>query len=158
VVSGWPNLRVEAYTQAVPAKEATDYIPTVAATECLRLARLGHDILLGLFKGEILTLDIHEYPETIHFGVDAGDDPSKVDDYTKRLRDKDTGKLGDAKKLSWKSPDKRTLDITHLAQLGKADNSAEFGVTMIEGVEKVRFMASSHSDLYRWHRRPGQDW
>jgi hypothetical protein len=37
----------------------------------------------------------------------------------------------------------RTLDIASLAAAANAGNSAEFGVTMIEGVEKVRFTARS---------------
>ena len=61
-------------------------------------------------------------------------------DYTKRLRDKDTGKSGATVSLRWKSADKRALDILELAGKGQAADSAEFGVTIIEGVEKVRFI------------------
>ena len=51
--------------------------------------RLGEDVLLCLFAGEIKTVDIHEHAETIHFGVDAGDDPANVVGYKKALRNKD---------------------------------------------------------------------
>jgi len=141
VVNGWPNLGVEAYTDVVPA--GSTYSPqAVSPTTRIRFDRLGEDILLCLFKGEIKTVDIHEHAETIHFGVDTGSDPSIIDNYTKQLRDKTTGKLSDKQtKLTWKwgSSDKRTIDIGQLAKSGTADNSAEFGVTMIEGVGKVRF-------------------
>ena len=35
---------------------------------------------------------------------------------------------------------KRILIIKDLATAGQSDNSADFGVTMIQGVEKVRFI------------------
>lgn len=139
VVSGWPNLGVEAYTQAVSVGDG--YLPkAISPTERLRFDRVGEDVLLCLFKGEIKTVDVHEHPETIHFGVDTGAHPSDISGYKKVLRDKNSGILGQPVDLNWKSVDKRTLNIADLAGKGKADNSAEFGVTMIEGVEKVRFI------------------
>jgi hypothetical protein len=142
LVTGWPHLGVEAYTEVVPVGD-DDYLPQgISPAQRLRLDRLGEDVLLCLFKGEIKTVDIHEHPETIHFGVDTGEDPSRIENYTKALRDKNSGKLGKSAKLNWKSSDKRTLNIIDLAAKGNALNSAEFGVTMIEGVEKVRFIKS----------------
>ena len=140
VVSGWPNLEVEAYTQAIPGD---DYLPKdITPAKRLRFDRLGEDVLLCLFEGEIKTVDIHEHAETIHFGVDTGTDPTIIDDYTKKLRNLVDWTLGAPTKLTWKSNDKRTLNIQDLATKGNANNSAEFGVTMIEGVEKVRFVKS----------------
>jgi hypothetical protein len=141
VVPGWPHFGVEAYTQAVRAVDG-DLPKGVSPTKRLRFDRLGEDVLLCLFEGEIQTVDIHEHPETIHFGVDPGDDPSKISNYKKALRDKNSGSLGPPKELNWKSIDKRTLNILDLASKGQALNSAEFGVTMIEGAEKVRFIKS----------------
>jgi hypothetical protein len=140
VVSGWPNLLVEAYNQVVPVGD--DYLPAgITPAKLIRLDRLGEDVLLCLFEGEIKTIDIHEHAETIHFGVDAGDDPSNVKGYKKALRNK-AGVLGEEKDLVWKSEEKHTLDISDLVNKGGAANSAEFGVAMIEGVEKVRFIKS----------------
>ena len=140
VVSGWPNLGVEAYTQAVPGD---DYLlKGISPVKRLRFDRLGEDVLLCLFDGEIKTVDIHEHPETIHFGVDSGTDPSITQDYSKRFRDQTSGELGPKTPLTWKSPDKRTLNIIDFAAKGSANNSAEFGFAMIEGVEKVRFIKS----------------
>ena len=139
VVTGWPNLGVEAYTEAL-SNDAARLLQEASPTTRLRFDRVGDDVLVCLFEGEIKTVDIHEHPETIHFGVDPGSDPSKLAGYTKTLRDKNTGVLGKPVDLTWKSSDKRTLDIAALAAKGQAANSAEFGVTMIEGVEKVRFI------------------
>lgn len=140
VVTGWPHLGVEAYTQAIPVGDG--YLPNgVSPTKRLRFDRLGEDVLLCLFEGEIKTVDIHEHPETIHFGVTPGDDPSVTKDYQKALRDKkNPGIVGPLTDLKWKSDAKRTLCIADLATRGDAKNSAEFGVTMIAGVEKVRFI------------------
>jgi hypothetical protein len=53
-VTGWPHLGVEAYTQAIAA--ANEYLPkNVAPTKRLRLDRLGEDMLLCLFEGDINT-------------------------------------------------------------------------------------------------------
>ena len=140
VVSGWPNLLVEAYNQAVPLGD--DYLPAgITPAKLVRLDRLGEDVLLCLFEGEIKTIDIHEHAETIHFGVDAGVDPANVNGYKKALRNQD-GALGEKKPLVWKSEDKHTLDISDLVTKGGASDSAQFGVSMIEGVEKVRFIKS----------------
>lgn len=144
LVSGWPNLEVEAYTQAVPPGD--DYLPKgISPTKRLRFDRLGEDVLLCLFDGEIQTIDIHEHAETIHFGVDSGTDPRITGDYTKKLRNKNNWTVGQPTPLTWQSPDKRTLNIHDLVLKGNANNSAEFGVTMIEGVEKVRFVKSPTS-------------
>jgi hypothetical protein len=141
VVTGWPNLGVEAYAEVVAAHEATEYVPTSSPAQCRRFARLGEDVLFCLFDGEIQTIDIHEHPETVHFGVDVGADPTKLADYTKELRKLDGTKSGVTTQLTCKHGlDGRALDIAALALAGGAKNSAEFGVTMIEGVEKVRFI------------------
>ena len=98
-------------------------------------------MLLCLFEGDIKTIDIHEHPETIHFGVEVGN-PADPKTYGKALRDKGNGALGKSEPVTWKlkSPDKLTLNISDLATRGQSQNSADFGVTMIEGVEKVRFI------------------
>ena len=120
-----------------------DYLPNnISPAKLVRLDRLGEDVLLCVFEGEIKTVDIHEHAETIHFGVDSGDDPANVDGYKKALRNM-KGVLGEKKPLVWKSEDKHTLDILDLVNKGGVSNSAEFGVSMIEGVEKVRFIKSA---------------
>ncbi len=133
VVSGWPHLGVEAYTQAF--NDQDEHVGAKSAATCLRFDRPGKDVLLCLFDGDIKTVDIHEHRDTIHFGVDPGDDPSKIEKYTKRLRGQAAGTP-----LHWRRAINkwRTLDI---ASLAGTMNAAEFAVAMIEGVEKVRFTA-----------------
>lgn len=139
VVSGWPNLGVEAYSQAVPENDG--YVPDgITPVKRLRFDRVGEDILLCLFAGEIKTVDIHEHPDTIHFGVDPGNDPGNIDGYKKALRNKQNGALGPANPLPVKPTHKRVINIIDLKTAGNSDNSADFGVTMIQGVEKVRFI------------------
>lgn len=84
-------------------------------------------------------VDIHEHLHTIHFGVDSGDDPSKLEKYSKKFRDLVTHNLGAATPLSWKSID-NIADVAGVK--AKAANSADFGFVMIEGAEKVRFIKS----------------
>jgi hypothetical protein len=141
-VSGWPHLGVEAYTQKV-ASGAGDLLGSTPQAKRLRFDRVGEDLLLCLFDGDIKTIDIHEHPDTIHFGVTPGKDPSQLDKYTKEFRDLTTKSLGPATALNWKSPGKRTLNIRAVATTAKAGNSADFGFTMIEGAEKVRFIKSA---------------
>ena len=90
--------------------------------------------------GEIKTVDIHEHKDTIHFGVIPGNDPGNISGYKKALPNKDTGALGPDIDLPLRKNDKRILSIKDLATAGQSDNSADFGVTMIQGVEKVRFI------------------
>jgi len=142
VVAGWPTLGVEAYDQAIPPNEAESYLPTAAPLTCVRMDRLAPDTLLCLFEGAIQAVDIHEHPDVIHFGVDM-DDPNDVTTYFKQLHNPDGtqgGKL--IKPLPWlrNSNAKRTIDIGALANQAGARDSAAFGVMMIEGVEKVRFL------------------
>jgi hypothetical protein len=144
VVSGWPNLGVQGYAVAVPDDEATNYIPSVPPVPMLRMERLSDDILLCIFDGAVQTVDIHEHPDAIHFGVDTTA-PEDITSYNKYLRNAQGDMSTTATPLPWKndSSDKRTLDINSLAGTAAATNSALFGVAMIEGVEKVRFMAAT---------------
>jgi hypothetical protein len=141
VVSGWLNLGVEGYTQAVSPDEAANYTIAAAPAPLLRRERLAPDILFCLFEGDVQTVDIHEHPDAIHFGVDA-DDPGNIASYFKELRNLDGSESGVKTPLPWKngSPDFRAIDMADLASKESATNSAQFAVTMIEGVEKVRLL------------------
>jgi hypothetical protein len=92
-------------------------------------------------KATFAPLIFTKHPETIHFGVDT-DQPENISTYYKELRKLDGTLSGIKTALHWKngSSSRRTLDIAALADVEKATNSAEFGVTMIEGVGKVRFI------------------
>jgi hypothetical protein len=134
VVSGWPQIGVDAYTEV----QDSDQEKKDAKAKCLRMDRLGKDILICLFEGDIEMVEIHEHPETVHFGVDSGGNPNDLDKYSKKLR----GTNKTVTDSLWKrsSKDKRVINIAELVDCANASNAAEFGFAMIEGVEKVRFI------------------
>ena len=136
VVSGWPGLLVDGYNEDDTKK-----------IELLRMERLSANVLICLFKGEIKTVDIHQKPETLHFGLDW-DDENKT--FYKKLKNLD-GQQIDKKvdNIPWKDSEKRVIDINSLTDRIKeqVDNSSSFtsaqlALEMIEGVEKVRFIGS----------------
>jgi hypothetical protein len=141
VVSGWLNLGVEGYTQAVSPAEAGNYTIPAPPAPLLRMERLAPDILLCLFEGDVQTVDIHEHPDAIHFGVDT-DDPGNMESYFKELRKLDGSESGVKTPLPWKNrlSNARAIDMADLASQENAINSAQFAVAMIEGVEKVRLL------------------
>jgi hypothetical protein len=141
VVAGWPDLGVEGYAQAVDPSQAANYVISAAPAPLLRMDRVGTDILLCIFEGDIQTVDIHEHPDVIHFGVDMVN-PGDITTYFKELRKLDGTESGVKTPLPWRNQSNaaRSLDVTALAAVEKAVNSAQFAVTMIEGVEKVRFL------------------
>ncbi len=156
VVAGWPGLLVDGYGKVVDHDNA---IPENDKLPLLRMDRLSANVLICLFKGEIKTVDIHQKPETLHFGLDPNDNNTS---FYKELKDKDGVKIDGGKvnleAKHWKNSQEtnRTLNISQLQQdminelntQSKADGltpftSAQFALEMIEGVEKVRFRIST---------------
>ncbi len=68
-VAGWPGLEVKAYTVENP--ELMDNPPRVAL---LRMERLAPDVLLCMFDGVPITVDIEEPREGIQFGINLAFD------------------------------------------------------------------------------------
>lgn len=148
VVSGWPNLLVDAYDRVV---DDIGFIALEEATPLnrLRMEKLAPDVLICLFKGEVKTLDIHQEPEGMHFGLDAPSEPS--DKFTKNLRDlKGEGSQElIIQEIPWHTQAKGIVNIsTMVDEMEKLLNptskftSAQFALQMIEGVEKVRFIST----------------
>jgi len=142
VVSGWPGLLVDGYNTIIDnnnenSRELNQKLPL------LRMDRLSANVLMCLFKGEVKTVDIHQKPETLHFGLDSNDGNNT---FHKEVRKRDgseplTINLEDD---LWKEKSKRVININELAKRIKDDiNSAQFALEMIEDVEKVRFTAIS---------------
>jgi hypothetical protein len=123
------------------------------------MERLSAGVLLCLFAGEIARVDIHQKPETLHFGFEASQGS-----FSKTLRASNgrqlDGKDGkDRKEIKLKAehwrpnasgiPDssQRTLNVAVLAgsmrqELNPSDpalTSAQFGLQMVEGVERIIF-------------------
>jgi len=148
VVSGWPDLLVDAYDTVV---DNLGFIAPDEATPLvrLRMEKLAPDVLIYLFKGEVKTVDIHQTPEGMHFGLDAPSDQS--DKFTKNLRDIYGEGSEDLiiEDIPWHDRAKGIVNISamvdeikNLLQPGEF-TSAQFGLQMIEGVQKVRFIYSN---------------
>ncbi|WP_234538282.1 hypothetical protein [Streptomyces shenzhenensis] len=72
LVSGYPGLLVDGYADPAGARP----LPPV------RVERLAPSVLLCLFQGDLARLDLHQQPESLHFGVE----PRPGGTFTKRLR------------------------------------------------------------------------
>jgi len=144
VVSGWPGLLVDGYSKVV---DRDDSISDKDKLELLRMDRLSTNVLICLFKGEVKTVDIHQKPETLHFGLDTNDEGKTFYKQLKKKEGQQIEKKVD--NIPWKDQEKRIIKINELANLIKdqVDNnstftSAQFALEMIEGIEKVRFTAT----------------
>ena len=144
VVAGWPGLLVDGYDTAVPDLDSID--PTEGQPlPQLRMEQLAKDVLICLFEGEVKTVDIHLKPESMHFGLDAPTTDSP--EWSKNLRD-ENGELMDEPVLPipWSNEAKEVIDLESFAQQMNAVlelnefTSGQFGLQMIEGVQKVRFV------------------
>jgi hypothetical protein len=151
VVSSWPDLLVDAYDTVV---EDLGFIAPDEATPLvrLRMEKLAPDVLICLFKGEVKTVDIHQKPEGMHFGLDAPSDPS--DKFTKNLRDIYGEGSEDLiiQDIPWHDPTEGLVNISAMVDQmknllplseGSKFTSALFGLQMIEGVQKLRFIYSN---------------
>jgi hypothetical protein len=158
VVSGWPGLLVDAYEDQMENRPSNS-----VSLNMLRMERLASNVLICLFDGDIQTVEIHQKPETLHFGLDVHTElETPSSGFYKKLRDPtsgapstDTVEMGappkDNVEIStshWRSGSLATLDISGLAQAikGKASapfTSAQFALQMVEGVQKVVFRAGA---------------
>ncbi len=146
VVSGWPGLLVDGYDQVVSNLDAID--PTEAnLLPLLRMETLVKDVLLCLFEGEIKTVDIHLQPESMHFGLDAPTEDSP--EWSKNLRNSEGELMENSIPIPWKNEEKEVIDLQKFATqmketLSSSDEdeftSGQFGLQMIEGVQKVRLV------------------
>jgi len=151
VVSGWPGLQVDG--------KGTVNIQNSQKLKLLRMERLSTNVLICLFEGEIQEVDIHQSPETIHFGFDCSDERSLF----KFLRNPKGELEEDGKKIdpipmnksdSTKRTLERTLGIQELADSMKLAlnfqdtfTSAHFALQAIKGVEMVTFTKNDLSGI-----------
>ncbi|MGB3509599.1 MAG: hypothetical protein WBA93_10195, partial [Microcoleaceae cyanobacterium] len=147
VVAGWPGLLVDGYDKAVDNDNA---IPDKDKLPLLRMDRLSANVLICLFKGEVKTVDIHQKPETLHFGLDSDDEGET---FYKELKNQNGQQIEPkVDPIPWKDQNTRTINIVQFKKdiestLPKdtftSFTSAQFALEMIEGVEKVRFTMST---------------
>ncbi|NEP00905.1 MAG: hypothetical protein F6K58_20010 [Symploca sp. SIO2E9] len=146
-VSGWPGLLVDGYpTNLGNNRSIQSFSPDDEPLNLLRMERLSENVLICLFAGEVKTVDIHLQPETMHFGIYL--DNECVVKYKKKLRNPDNGdqqitvpchnfELGVINIAQF------ATDINNALRNGENGfTSAQFGLEMIEGVQKVRFCQS----------------
>ncbi|HET6975853.1 MAG TPA: hypothetical protein VFI24_05995 [Pyrinomonadaceae bacterium] len=143
VVSGWPGLLVDAYSDQNGEHRLRE----------VRIDRLASGVLLSIFEGEAARVEIHQKPETLHFGLHA--DTGAL---SKNLRNSEGRELKAKVVLNskhWHSDPQRILNISAFAESVRHElsetlsqtlpplSSAEFGLEMVEGVEKIIFLAGN---------------
>ncbi len=67
VVAGWPDVQVDTYDEVV---DHDDAMPDTHKLSLWRMQRLSANVLICLFHGEATTVDIHQKPEALYFGLD----------------------------------------------------------------------------------------
>jgi hypothetical protein len=149
VVTGWPGMEVVGY-------DAKD-----AKLDFLRLEQVGPGVMLCIFDGVAQTVEIHEQPEALHFGVDEDPDNPSPEKFAKSFRyitavdGHQPGTPVDEPPLRIypdyvRDPINSVLQIDKLAKAIQATlkqdkvydgafTSAEFALEMIEGVLQVTF-------------------
>jgi hypothetical protein len=135
VVSGYPGLLVDGYADTAGGQPLAR----------LRAARLAPSVLLCLYAGDMARLDVHQQPESLHFGVELTGGGS----FTKRLRGLDDA-ASDAGELSPALPlgPLRTVPVRQsadamAARLGTDPAGFTAGAwarQMIETGERVTFL------------------
>ncbi len=147
LVSGWPSLIIEAYE--------SDKIDAHYKLKMLRYDKVGSNVLLLLFEGEIKTFTLHLPPESLHFGFSRP--IHKGDNYFKELKSLETGeelKVDDKNIIAEVDfrdklkPEQslRVVDINGLkgkinetSQLkNKVNHSGHLAIELIEGVPLLR--------------------
>ncbi|WP_224371860.1 hypothetical protein [Hyalangium versicolor] len=143
VVAGYPNLLVEAYAQR---EEDVGSIPA-EGMNAVRVDSLADDVLIGLFEGELKTVDFFQAPEGLSFGLDVREDTSSA--FTKNLRDRSgSGTELIINPVPFRNADKGMVDMKGVADLMKTMThatvftAAQFALQMIEGGPRIRFVAS----------------
>ena len=147
LVAGWPDLEVDGYDEVV---DSVDFVPDTEKLQMLRMDRLSANVLICLFEGEVKTVDIHQKPEALHFGLDPNDSNTG---FNKILRNSEGVEQEDIKiqNIPWTDEAAKVINIAQLASEIKTTHgitftsftSAQFALEMIEGVEKVRFALGS---------------
>jgi hypothetical protein len=134
VVSGWPGLIVDGYSDRDGNRRV----------EKLRLERLASGVLLCIFEGEVSRVNVHQKPETLHFGFAHSNGA-----FSKVLRNAQ-GAPGNVVKVEhWRKDSDRTLNVAVFAEsVGQALTpkaaltSAQFAFQMVEGSANIIFLTA----------------
>jgi hypothetical protein len=150
VVSGWEGLQVEAFLDDDRKQPS----------QLLRMDHLSPNVLLCMYEGMVKAVTIHEYPEVLHFGVDASGAPITFSKSFRYIVDHDGHPAGDQVPTTVAPPlqmadfarakSAGVLRMNDLANAMHAElkdkiayggpfTAAEFALEMVEGVEAVNF-------------------
>jgi hypothetical protein len=134
VVSGWPDLLVDAYDQSGPLTK-------------LREDKLSPAILLSVFEGVVQKVDIHQKPEALHFGFSAKE--GSKNGFTRGLRDKQGRPsqhgvdvpVSEHRVVGWQELVKSITESASSKSIYWETNATSgcLAFQLIEGVELVRF-------------------
>lgn len=132
VVAGWPNIIIEACDAAE------------AKIDQIRLETLADSVLIGLFDGDLASINFKLHAETMHFGFDPA--TQQYPNLHKQLRDASGAETNQVvTSVPWHN---EAYAVVALAQLANAMQqlvpqatftSAQFALQMIEGSESVCF-------------------
>jgi len=145
IVPGWPGVSIDGYDRIVEDLNSID--PSEAnLLPVLRRENLSKDVLICLFAGEVKTVDFYLSPESMHFGLDAPSHDSP--EWSKTLRTVNGEPTNTSiSPIPWNHAAKEVVNLTQFAtQMNQHLNlndftSGQFGLQMIEGGQKVRFIA-----------------
>jgi hypothetical protein len=135
IVSGYPGLLINAYSDRNGDTPLTE----------LRRQNLSPNILLCIFEGDIVRLDIHQKPEMLHFAVEPSTPSTGA--FKKSLR-KMPNTTHDSSSVQISLETNRKVLISELAKdickvLNIIDvnqfNAGSFALQMLETAEKVSF-------------------
>lgn len=149
VIAGWPALLVDGYRQ-----KASSNSPIADSEHCklLRMERLSPQVLIVLFKGNVQTVDIHQKSEAMHHGFNVDESlnlykklrnsQGLVSDQTLTLSSGVWNNQAKGILAIGKSTDGLAANIEKLkGKLGFTDfTNAQFALSLVEGVQKVRFV------------------
>lgn len=147
LVSGWPALLVEGDGRDDPSK------PTIRRCE-----RLGPNVLMVIFEGEVQTVTVHLPPESLHFGFSRPIDVNGK--YFKELKNINDGtELAVFVDLMWRFEDLRIFDSEILkdtvnSKIEEATKDIEdpikhagqFAIELLEGVPRLRVTLARSSN------------
>jgi len=171
VVAGWPDLQVNAWNQKPPQGNKTASLPERASLGApLRQDRLSPNVLFCLFANDAQTIDIHQKPETLHFGFDpAGNElkkpfrkpdgkPSSKAPITVHFRKPDGTRAAARTPITDRRQSASVIDVKWLfdairdnttsaqpspTTFKRSDfSAAQFALEMIEEVPNIRFLRS----------------
>lgn len=144
LISGWPDLRIEGFPSGPTDSELKEDLLDNQTLPLVHRELLGPNVMICLFQGNLHTMDLYLKPEGLKFGVDTKTDGGFEKDFQFMPGTIDIPLKG--------SPENQVLDVNAIALALKGklniDNmsSAHYGMEMIDGSNKGRFVRTSNPE------------